>query len=1321
VPLHAKTQIIEMLKKQNTPQDIIDFAVDKMYSVQEDLSVLRNFISNIKDSKNPIIKVIYEKIAIANVAIENEVMPRLRKLMNISQNHLDQLIQRVNGEVTGDFLHMYNRNAIEEYKNDKKKEFAKKINEEFGTELKEDFTNTDLKSLSLPADSIKIINDRYETMLEKIKEDIEILPMNDEYYATQIKMSRKAKGILRSINQDKYRILEKYINPATGTVDMKKVSVSDKISLNKLESKKKMHASEFNIYGERKTGEELEVAKELQAYSKAIQEKFKDKTPEDVNRSAEAFAKFKAEYDSLANMSEDEKIEWLKDNANIRFPQEFYEEFSAARLKKDVSRGIISSLLQIRNGASMTDAEFLEEVNRLKQDLAKPYRKSSFMSEFNAKDIPVEVINKLSIIQKWLNDNTEREEGQSSSDIELNRQQAEIEVNKGYMVWGKTKIDGKSKSVKVDRNSNLDEFTEFWQERTRRIPSSQWEKDLKDAEAKGVGNVFKSTHGKVNYYTKTYEPNFYYARSVPNIDMNENEYELGTENGLLTQKRTSMKMPVRIMGNTVYVVATPNGYWFDRSNMKDMSNPLFNKEMAGRTAQYKPSITETIDGVQKTYNFYDDNYFTTFGIDKSNPFGEATTNRELWSSYQEILRMKEMDDKKIGKRYAYFELPQVAGKVNKIDTFKQGLATANAKVKNLFSITDIDDESGELEENIPLISVVDAKTLFRNKKPVEYKNAAGVWTRVSSAADFSSNTEFRKAPSSFGVSKVDYKTRKVVPIYYTKRLDPSLISTDLLYSMSKYSFMASNFYHKSKIMPDITQLTSAVDYQTYGDTNNIKGAESNEKKSLEAFVSMEMFGAQVASDTVFNIGDTKFSMNKTMRLLAGAIRALNLSYKTAVPVTGAASGAVQSLVEAHGGKYFDFNDYSRAHSMFMGNIGGIISDSGELIGDSEVNRLIEYLGMGDTRGIVNEMGESKIFRMLSGAGYLAYKITDYTPKAIATLASTNNHRIIDMGDGQYTVMNKTLFFDLNKVDKNGVVRERESIEKEWAGMLPMLDVLGVNNEGLPYSKNSSIDLSDINNFQEAIRSINKASKQSYSNLTGNVEQSEKPYLYHHPALQALGMHKSWLFNTFSIWFRPETVDFATGQMDRGLFFELISAFNSDKSAFLKQIISLNQLGNDSTLTENQRYALRKATSLLYMIGGTLLLAMMMNKAADDDDDDALLQYTAFISLKLFTETFGASPIGVGLESYVSYTDPMGSLKAGKDVVSTLPDAFFGDDEIKQGKFKGLTERRRLFIRMMPFLKNGWYSHVEIGQSRKFFRDKVLPLHLGDLMKEQEQE
>jgi hypothetical protein len=41
--------------------------------------------------------------------------------------------------------------------------------------------------------------------------------------------------------------------------------------------------------------------------------------------------------------------------------------------------------------------------------------------------------------------------------------------------------------------------------------------------------------------------------------------------------------------------------------------------------------------------------------------------------------------------------------------------------------------------------------------------------------------------------------------------------------------------------------------------------------------------------------------------------------------------------------------------------------------------------------------------------------------------------------------------------------------------------------------------------------------------------------------------------------------------------------------------------------------------------------------------------------------------------------------------------------------------------MTPFIKNGWYSHVEIGQSRKFFRDKVLPLHLGDLMKEQEQE
>ena len=99
-----------------------------------------------------------------------------------------------------------------------------------------------------------------------------------------------------------------------------------------------------------------------------------------------------------------------------------------------------------------------------------------------------------------------------------------------------------------------------------------------------------------------------------------------------------------------------------------------------------------------------------------------------------------------------------------------------------------------------------------------------------------------------------------------------------------------------------------------------------------------------------------------------------------------------------------------------------------------------------------------------------------------------------------------------------------------------------------------------------------------------------------------------------------------------------------------------------------------------------ILSFLIASGADDDEENSAKQLANYLVLRTKNETI-SSQAGIIGEIYKSLESPLVGLSRVKNIATFWN--IFDSDEIKQGRYAGLSEREKYIIQAIPGLKSAY--------------------------------
>lgn len=1216
----AIVSIREEMEAVGASEEVIKETIQNSESIIEDINMYQKEMLSKSTYRDPLMGFVYQLINRATTRIAkifNDTYVPLINYVNSSpaKEMIDKLKGMHDGKRTGWVLHQYNQAVIKEKREELiKKYLGTEITEEelkriYEGEVVENVLESEEKvelfyAATNRADSEMIerpfTTDFYEAKESDISTAIQNVinsgePITD---TERLKIMRKIKYMGSHLQSLKAEIFEKY-RDKDGNLRIENMTAEHKAELESINMIYKLASTKYNRNGLKKKGFDLQIALVLEDMKKSFFNASGEVSETDIERFVDEF-----------NNDPNKKLDWLKKVGVISFTSEFgdtleeaYNNVGTFDLSKQETRDKLESLkLDVEQslGESVDFSteqgvrEALEKLNEMKKDLMMPYRMGQ---EIIVQQIPQTTLNiaeKVHSLAGTIN----------ALKTLTDQEQERIDALEAEFI--------PTAQFEIDRSNGLVESKHLTD---KGKPKFYYRKMAQTVNIEQFDSA--SPFGKIS----TPVPNVIYMSKPTGERFIYNPTTMAFENiGKLDKKKGEVYLEQKDQtGQTkTYLVSIkPSQTWLDSKKLKDKANPNYNEKMRGRAIQYK---SEIIDANGNKVSLLDDRYFDTFGVSKTDIWGEPKQNLELYELRQKLLDAKENHDKNhIFIKNSYFLEPQV---------YRQKFELTQGTNFKEFSISYLKQNFEALDQD---------------------------------AEEYGNLTQDKQK---FSYSLKGSKVRKQIPKFYTKPIDPSLLSDNLLYSYMMYGTMAINFNEKSKVALKSEKIRTIMKNKMYkSGTDLIKGEVSKTYAALSSFIDRELYSSHSISLGNMNILGKNVSVSKTLNYITSTNSISKMGYNKWVAVTGSMAGYLSRFKERYAQRFYNKTDIDFVSSELehFKNATEISSNTNKY----KIFVLMNNLGLIDLRelaekGVLSQSWNT-IFNTLSPFSLM--RMLDMPHKMDAALHAMIFYRKI----GEKWMSYNAFIEQQVKDPQNPMTIEQAN--KEWDKYMDksLYNMIEVDSNGeVKYLDKTAESL---------IENAGNIARRLHSETTMELKEIDKPDVMRHPASKLIGLFKNYFFSASSYWFQSRKYDQDLGIYTSGAYFTMMNNFR----LLAKMVFTLaDAMENNPNLTPYEVAQLKRIQMDVYTMLVLFGLFVLANNAADDDEDNVMAQLGAIYSARLLDETLGGTPIGLGFTAYETARSPLSTLLGSQNSSS-----LFSFSDVKSGPYKGFSKTEKLLLGLTP--------------------------------------
>lgn len=490
---------------------------------------------------------------------------------------------------------------------------------------------------------------------------------------------------------------------------------------------------------------------------------------------------------------------------------------------------------------------------------------------------------------------------------------------------------------------------------------------------------------------------------------------------------------------------------------------------------------------------------------------------------------------------------------------------------------------------------------FKNVLTAEY---------AEKSDDIETNMDMTRRPDG---SKVEN-----IPVRFVDRLkDRSLQSTDIIGSLVMYYDMALNYKMKSEILPTLEVVKETVNPRYATGTSGLK----SQYDKISDMLSQRMYGHQITYVTDENKDDSKhkntirrvqkFRKLASLAMLAGNITSISVGYLTAMG---------NAFADAVGGRYFTAKDFIIGFIKAVPRTINAIRYLGKARTKDKLVAAMQYNQLSRSNAeIFGKTDQSKITRFISNHLLMGgYTLGDYLVNSTILYTVYHHYRLVENPiTKEKTFMSREdvirIFLDSGKSEKEAIKYYNKCKTTLW-------EAYEVNKFGVLTVKDQYKDF--VSKYVE--KRITKLLHDRTAFYNGVLPASEQAKLQQNVFGSYITMMRRFVINTYWEQFNTQIDDVdETNKRDinwmSGFTRDDISGVNlrtgTDQGALFKDAVrGLSKMTLNaknlitrtpmSTLTRNQKYALKRVIANIVFITINMIAAINFAAWAMGADDDA---------------------------------------------------------------------------------------------------------------------
>lgn len=595
------------------------------------------------------------------------------------------------------------------------------------------------------------------------------------------------------------------------------------------------------------------------------------------------------------------------------------------------------------------------------------------------------------------------------------------------------------------------------------------------------------------------------------------------------------------------------------------------------------------------------------------------------------------------------------------------------------------------------------------------------WQELASGLKASTFKELWKDATSFREDEKEYgegtdgtslgakQGEMIIPKYGFNKLENQEDVTDEL--LESYTWMgheAEVYKSRLEAFADMEAIKSLILEKQYGAK---KGAASNVYKMFDSFYKFNIYGQNETfsyETDLFGILSKKQNLAPLAKKFQWWIRLVNLGFSLIVPLTSLLQGGTNLLMEKWVGERID-KDASRLTNKKVGKyLSGAVGDSLAFNTKSKLNSVAEYFGVFSVQERFNNSNYNRFTRGLLKSSFLTHTIGDAPIKTKVILTVLHDFRVADGSIQNYQQFRGAQqLMDANLSEKEIREKWRKTEDNVFFDYLDTINgITEINTKKLAEDLGQDENSESFKDYVELkTQSIRDAMNTLTTETDTMIPQEQKSIAQRHAIFSFFFLHRGWMVVAYNRKFKNRHMNPYTGLQEEGNWMgtanflkDMIKeARNPNKTqSFMKHMKETWENSDDTSKRSLHR------TAVEIMVTSSMgVLALVLMGLADDKDpkgEDFLLQFSAYMGLRTSNEVI-SSTVALPAQVFSFMEAPTVGIDKIKNMADILD--LTSSDMVRQGRFKGVTERERFIYKNYPLVREA-FNLSRMSDTRKTY-------------------
>lgn len=527
-------------------------------------------------------------------------------------------------------------------------------------------------------------------------------------------------------------------------------------------------------------------------------------------------------------------------------------------------------------------------------------------------------------------------------------------------------------------------------------------------------------------------------------------------------------------------------------------------------------------------------------------------------------------------------------------------------------------------------------------------------------------TTHRADEQDFGADREMFNAGiKTIPKKYLSKLNKEEVSTDLLYSSALLAQQVELYRARAKYFGEISALEKKLQARQFIGGKPVQ--TSNTYTMFKSAVDNMIFGVQETQQMRVSVPilNKEVDLSKVLRTLQRYVSNLSLAFNPIIPATSALTAMTAYVGEPFIKQYIDPESYKKGSMLSKKWMSNSMTDAGSVNIKSDAVAVGNHFGIFDLAQRYKNANYGKFVREVGGnASYGLHTLGNFLPLTQAVAVTLTAHRFSN--------------------DKLVTRKEFAGTEAEWSRLKSVADYIENTNGEMTYSsemlRENGITPEQWKNIELGLMArVGKIVER----IDGQIKPQDRTIAQRNFLLSWSMLHKSYLAIGTANAFKGKQINLLTGQVEQGKYTGALTwAIKSAGQRFNVKNIK-DKYGE---VDDADKVAARRVLVESGVLMTITILSFLIASGADDDEESSAKQLANYLVLRTKNETI-SSQAGIIGEIYKSLESPLVGLSRVKNIATFWN--VFDSDEIKQGRYSGLSQREKYIIQAIPGLKSAY--------------------------------